>query len=164
MNPGRKRNRYVLRIPPQTLMSTKVASIKYLDVTHDVNRIIDRLGIRNGIVSIQIQHTTAALTCLCVQENEPGLIEEDLPKFLSALVPEHQAFAHDREERIAALGGAEPRNAKSHLFASLFPTSVQLNVHDYQLDRGTWQSVLLLDFDPENRPERKLSIVVTERI
>jgi len=162
----RKRTLYVtLNIDPRRLMTAKAnPKIKYLDLTREVNRIIDRHGIKEGILNVQIKHTTAALSWLMVQENEMGLIEYDIPRFLGQLIPKGQPFMHDREERMLALGENEPRNAVSHLFASVFPASVTLNVHNYKLDCGTYQSLILFDFDSEHHPGRQVSVVIERRM
>lgn len=157
----------------EDLIETGIPGIKYRDITPHINRIIDKWNVRDGIVSIQTKHTTAGLVLL-VQENEAGLVKHDIPKYYidEKLRPEwkrlrDRRYAHDREERIAALGGNEPRNGVSHLLAASLskPTIADLNIHKGALDLGTWQSVLLfVDFDAApHHPGRDISICVERR-
>ncbi len=170
-----------LNVGLHELLPTKFPRVKYIDLTPHLNKVIRHLKIQNGIVNIQVKHTTTGLLPrLCVQENEEGLVKHDLPDFTIDFIRKvlawgkDRSFIHDREERIQSLGGKEPRNAISHLLARAFPTSELgevkngvfcLNVHKQLLDLGTYQSVLLfVDFDAApHHPGREISIVVERR-
>ncbi|MDO8558437.1 MAG: YjbQ family protein [bacterium] len=177
----RETGHMTLNVGLHELLPTEFEHIKFIDLTPHLNGVIKHLEIQNGIVNIQVKHTTAGfLPMLCVQENEEGLVRHDLPEFALDFMRkifawgEGRNFVHDREERIQSLGGTEPRNALSHLLARTFPCSVpgevkdgslHLNVHKNLLDLGTYQSVLLfVDFDAApHHPGREISIVVERR-
>ncbi|MDD3137199.1 MAG: YjbQ family protein, partial [Methanoregula sp.] len=62
-----------------------------LDLTLEVKNIVRESGIRNGIVHLFVQHSTAALTTI---EFEPGVLA-DLKRSLSVLAPDNLTYAHD---------------------------------------------------------------------
>ena len=97
-----------------------------------------------GTCTVFVRHTTAGLI---VNEAEPGLLE-DLESAFETMVPEEGGYRHDR------LDG----NAAAHLRASLAGSSVTVPVSDGDLDLGTWQSIILLEFDGPRT--RRLEVVV----
>ena len=74
-------------------------------------------------------------------EYEPGLLK-DIPELLESLIPSAAAYQHDRTWHDG--------NGHSHLRATLFGPSITIPFIDKVLTLGTWQQVILLDFD--NRP------------
>jgi secondary thiamine-phosphate synthase enzyme len=91
-------------------------------------------GIRNGILHIFIQHTSASLV---VNESYDLSAREDLEAFMDHLVPEGQAyFRHTLE-------GAD--DSPSHMRAMLTTTSLSIPVDDGQLNLGNWQGVYLFE-------------------
>ena len=97
----------------------------------------------DGVVTVHVDHTTAAVT---VNEAEPRLLG-DFESALSDLVPD-EGWDHD------ALDG----NADAHVRAMLVGPSVTVPVTDGQPDLGTWQSVLLVECDgPRTRTIRVLA-------
>lgn len=130
-----------------------------INITEMVKQIIKDSGIRNGHVTIHTNHTTTGIA-LSVQEDERGLME-DLMIFLKRLIPDDIYYLHDDLRiRTENLGPDERKNAARHLRAALLPTSLSLIFRDGQLCFGTWQSILLLDFNPEQRTTRNLVIQV----
>ncbi len=102
-----------------------------VDITDEIGAAVGG-DFENGIVSLFVEHTTAALL---VQENEPRL-RGDLESFLSSVVPD-SGHAHDE------LDG----NADAHLRAALIGPSVTIPVVNGELALGRWQSVFLLECD-----------------
>lgn len=88
--------------------------------------------IDRGLCTVFVAHTTAAVL---LQEDEERL-RTDLEEFFADVVPD-EGHAHDR------LDG----NADSHLRASIVGPSVTIPVENGSLAMGTWQSVLLAEFD-----------------
>ena len=106
------------------------------DVTGEVRRALATSGIVQGIAIVRVLHTTC---CVCVNEAEPGLLD-DLARLAARLiepVAPPEGFAHDRIDN----------NARAHLFASLVGGSVVLAVGNGALGLGAWQSVLLVEAD-----------------
>lgn len=115
-----------------------------IDLTPKVRERIAASGLGNGLVSLFVAGSTAALTTV---EYEPGLLE-DLEELFERLIPSTRKHHHDDR------WGDD--NGFSHLRASLVGPSLQVPVEAGQLLLGTWQQIILLDFD--NRQRRRLIV------
>ncbi len=118
-----------------------------VDLTPQVERIVQESGVENGLVNVFITGSTAAVTTI---EYEAGVLT-DLKRALSVLAPDAASYAHDR-----AWGDG---NGRSHVKAAVVGPSVTIPVIDGDLGCGTWQQIVLLELDV--RPSRNRSIVVT---
>jgi secondary thiamine-phosphate synthase enzyme len=110
-----------------------------VDVTVRVQEVVERHGFREGQALVFVPGSTAGVTTI---EFEPGL-EKDLPDALERIAPrgiryEHEAAWHDD-------------NGHSHVRASLVGPSLTVPFRDGQLLLGTWQQVVLIDFDTRPR-------------
>jgi secondary thiamine-phosphate synthase enzyme len=112
-----------------------------IDITPKVAQEINNEKIAQGLVSLFVSGSTAALTTV---EYEPGLIK-DLKEFFEKLVPSNRRYHHDDR------WGDD--NGFSHLRASLLGPSLLVPIANRRLTLGTWQQIILLDFD--NRPRTR---------
>lgn len=112
-----------------------------IDITGKIHEQIEQAKIRQGLINVFVSGSTAAVTTI---EHEPGLIE-DLKEFVEKLIPSNRKYHHDDR------WGDD--NGFSHLRASLFGPSVSIPIEDGRPLLGTWQQVILLDFD--NRPRTR---------
>ena len=112
-----------------------------LDITPQVERIVSASGVRSGIVLVFTPGSTAGLTTI---EYEPGAVS-DLKDAVARLAPEGIAYAHD-----ARWGDG---NGFSHVRAALLGPSLSLPVRGGAPVTGTWQQIVLVDFD--NRPRSR---------
>ena len=110
-----------------------------IDITARVREHLEKDKIQNGLASLFVSGSTAALTTI---EHEPGLIE-DLKEFVEKIIPSDRRYHHDDR------WGDD--NGFSHLRASLFGPSLTLPIEHGQLCLGTWQQIVLLDFDNRAR-------------
>ncbi len=117
-----------------------------LDITAEVARVVAASGIRTGIVNVSGVGSTLGITTL---EFEPGCVS-DLERALEKIAPSNTDYAHN------ARWGDE--NGYSHLRSALMGTAKSFPVGDGRLLIGTWQQVVLCDFD--DRP-RQRHVVVT---
>jgi secondary thiamine-phosphate synthase enzyme len=118
-----------------------------IDITPDVEHQLVESSIENGIVTVFVTGSTAGLTTI---EYEPGLIS-DLKEIWQRIVPENIPYAHDR-----AWGDG---NGHAHVRSALIGVSLVIPFNRKKLSLGTWQQVILLDFD--NRPRsRKLMVQI----
>jgi len=101
-------------------------------------------GVKEGVVFVFLPHATSALI---MNEDEGGLKEDILNK-LRELVPEDGNYLHNRIDD----------NAHAHILSSILKQFVLLPVKDGKLLRGTWQEILLLEFDGPR--ERRVLIKV----
>ncbi|HEX9093438.1 MAG TPA: secondary thiamine-phosphate synthase enzyme YjbQ, partial [Coriobacteriia bacterium] len=116
-----------------------------LDVTTRVQEVVRRHGFREGQALLFVPGSTASLTTI---EFEPGL-EKDLPAAFERIAPrgiryEHEEAWHDH-------------NGHSHVRASLLGPSLTVPFKDGRLLVGTWQQIVLIDFD--TRPRRRDVVV-----
>ncbi len=117
-----------------------------LDITGQVARIVAESGVRTGIVNISGVGSTLGVTTL---EFEPGCVS-DLKRALEKIAPSDTDYAHN------AKWGDE--NGYSHLRSALVGTAKSYPVAGGRMLIGTWQQVVLCDFDDG---PRERSIVVT---
>jgi secondary thiamine-phosphate synthase enzyme len=116
-----------------------------IDITARVREQVEKEKIERGLVSLFVSGSTAALTTI---EHEPGLVR-DLKEFVEQLIPSNRRYHHDDR------WGDD--NGFSHLRAALFGPSLAIPVENGRMLLGTWQQVVLLDFD--NRPRTREIIV-----
>ena len=113
-----------------------------LDVVDITNRVLDsigRSGVAHGSVHLFVAGSTAALTTI---EFEPGAVA-DLKAAFSRLAPKDMHYAHN-----ARWGDG---NGHSHVRAALLGPDITLPVRDGGLLLGTWQQVVLVEFDTRSR-------------
>ena len=123
------------------LVETTQGHCDIIDITAKVQEQLQGERIRRGLVTLFVSGSTAALTTI---EYEPGLLK-DLKEFLEKLVPSNRKYHHDDR------WGDD--NGFSHLRASLLGPSLQVPIENGRLLLGTWQQIVLLDFD--NRPRTR---------
>ena len=120
-----------------------------IDITEKVEQAVKQAGVKNGQVLVFVAHQTCAITTL---EYEPGLIQ-DLKELIAKIVPANKDYQHNQ-----AWGDG---NGAAHLLAALFKPDLTLPIANGQLIRGTWQQIILIDFD--NRPrDREIIIDILE--
>lgn len=112
-----------------------------VDLTEGVRSVLRTSAVDRGLAAVCVRGSTAAVTTM---EFEPGGVE-DLTALLEQLVPRVRDWAHNR------LNGDS--NAHAHLRAALLGPSECVPVVDGELQLGTWQQLVLLDFD--DRPRRR---------
>ncbi len=124
-----------------TLEIKTTADTDVLDITDPVNQAVKRSGTTAGLLNLFIAGSTAALTTI---EYESGAVH-DLKAAIERLVPRNLAYAHD-----ARWGDG---NGYSHVRAAFMKPSLSIPIADRRLQLGTWQQIVLLDFD--NRPRNR---------
>jgi secondary thiamine-phosphate synthase enzyme len=118
-----------------------------IDITDKVSEIIEKSKVKNGICLISCPGSTAGLTTI---EYDPNLLE-DFKEFLEKIVPPNRPYHHDETWG--------DKNAFSHLRSALIKPFLTVPVGDGKLILGTWQQIVLIDFD--NRPrEREIFIKI----
>jgi len=112
------------------------------DITSELNSALDSTGLDQGQVLVFVPGSTAGITTV---EFEPGLVR-DLNEFFERLIPEQADYHHH------ATWGDD--NGSSHVRAALLKPSLTLPFDRGQLLLGTWQQVVLVDFDTRPRERR----------
>ncbi|MGA8926503.1 MAG: secondary thiamine-phosphate synthase enzyme YjbQ [Solirubrobacterales bacterium] len=116
-----------------------------IDVTADVQRVVGEGPIDDGVVTAFVRGSTAAITTM---EFEPGGIA-DLRALLDRLVPAEGNYEHNRLNH--------DTNSHAHQRASLIGASDQVPLVHGRLALGTWQQLVLIDFD--DRPRDRTVVV-----
>ena len=116
-----------------------------IDITHQVEQQLNKAKVDSGILTLFVTGSTAGITTI---EHESGLLA-DFKDLWRRLVPEDIPYAHDR-----AWGDG---NGYSHVRASLLGASLVVPFSQKRLALGTWQQIVLLDFD--NRPRSRQILV-----
>jgi len=115
-----------------------------LNITGRIGDAVRASGIRSGLVHVQSLHTT---TAILLNEWQDALLD-DIRQFFEGVVVRDAAWKHNDPQ----YSDCERKNADSHLRGMLFGQSVSLQVRDGFLLLGTWQSIILAEFDgPRNR-------------
>jgi secondary thiamine-phosphate synthase enzyme len=120
-----------------------------LDLTEELQAGVRETEIQTGQGVAMVVGSTAALS---VTEFEPGLVERDLSTALEVVAPRDGYYRHEET------WGDD--NGHSHVRASLVGPSFAFPVHEGRIPLGTWQQVILLDFDTRAR-EREVVVNVT---
>jgi secondary thiamine-phosphate synthase enzyme len=112
-----------------------------IDITDHVSQAIEESSVSNGIATVFVAGSTAALTTI---EYEPGL-KHDFPQMLSRVAPKDIVYEHDNTWHDG--------NGHSHVRASLIGPSLTIPVVGGKLTLGTWQQIVFLEMDtrPRNR-------------
>lgn len=116
-----------------------------VDITDHVQRTVDEAGIADGQATVFVRGSTAAITTM---EYEPGGVQ-DLKAMLDRLIPVHGDYEHNRLNH--------DTNSHAHQRASVIGPSLSVPVIGGRLALGTWQQVVLLDFD--DRPRERIVVV-----
>ena len=117
------------------------------EITDDVQSKIDKSRVRNGTVTVFVQHTSCSIV---IMENADPTAQRDLENFFDRLVPENaDYFTHDAE------GGDD---MPSHIRMVLTRTSETVPVIDGKMQLGTWQGVFLFE---HRRASHRRNVLVT---
>ena len=116
-----------------------------IDITPQVEREVAGTGINSGTATLFVAGSTAGLSTI---EYEPGLIA-DFESMWERIAPRNIRYDHDRR-----WGDG---NGYSHVRASLLGASLAIPFTDKRLTLGTWQQIIVVDFD--NRPRSRQIIL-----
>ncbi len=118
-----------------------------IDITEKVKEVVVNANIKNGLCLIFCPGSTVGITAL---EAEPNLIN-DFKEFLEKLVPADKNYRHDETWG--------EKNGFSHLRSALIKPFFVVPIENGELILGTWQQIVLVDFD--SRPRQREVIVET---
>jgi secondary thiamine-phosphate synthase enzyme len=123
-------------MPDLTIHTRKTQEM--IDITAQVAEVVQRAGVANGLCMVYVPHATAAIV---INENADPNVCQDIMDALARIVPEG-AWRHDRIDN----------NAAAHIKATILGPSETVPVQEGRLRLGTWQSLMLVEFDgPRDR-------------
>ena len=129
-----------MKIVTEELRLSTKGEIDLVDITSEVEEIVERSGIKEGQVLVFVSGSTGAVVAI---EHEKGLLE-DFKRTLKEIVPKGAGYKHDLIDN----------NAHSHLRASLLGPSLVLPVVDGKVARGIWQQIFFVELDVRPRMRR----------
>jgi secondary thiamine-phosphate synthase enzyme len=103
-----------------------------IDITAQVQRVVEEEHLSEGSVLVYVPHTTAGVT---INEGADPSVQQDIIRTLERLVPESRDYAHSEG------------NSDAHIKASLLGSSVMILVNNGKLMLGTWQHVFFYEGD-----------------
>ena len=108
-----------------------------VDITEQVEEIIEASGVKDGICIVYVPHTTAAVT---INENADPSVKTDILNYLNKIVPWNGNYTH--------MEG----NAAAHIKASVIGSDRAIIIKNGRLVLGTWQGIYFCEFDgPRSR-------------
>lgn len=118
---------------------------EFVDITSQIEQVVKKSGVKEGVCVVFCPHTTAALT---INENADFSVRIDIIEHLGEMVPLKKTYRH--------LEG----NSDSHIKSSLFGASLTLIIENGNLVLGTWQGIYFCEFDGPRT--RKIHIKVVK--
>lgn len=123
------------------------AELDIRDITSEIQSIVNKSGIKEGLCNVSIIGSTASISTL---EYEDGLVE-DMEEYYERTIPSAEEYNHNRRWHDG--------NGHSHVRSTLTGTSQTFQIERGTLLLGTWQQIILLDFDNKQR-NRNISVKV----
>ena len=122
---------------PTSISLRTAGRTEMVDITSMVQKEVSKSGVRDGVCTVYVPHTTAGVT---INEGADPAVCQDILAKLNEMVPAHAGYRHSE------------RNADSHIKASLMGSSVSVIVENGRLVLGTWQKIFFCEFDgPRSR-------------
>ena len=114
-----------------------------VDITDKVNEEVSKQKFKEGVCNLFLTHTTAALTCA---DLDPGTDQDYLHAFAHIVPNLNYQHPHD------------PSHTPDHILSSLIGTSLSVPVENGKLVLGTWQRVVLIEFDGPRERNSMISL------
>ena len=128
----------------------------FIDITNEVKNFVNQAEIDNGLINVQILHTSAGLM---INENEPLLLE-DIKKNLESCSPKSKQYQHDDFTiRTVNMCPGECINGHSHCKAIHLLFNAVLNIIQGKIQLGQYQSIMLLELDRSRKRKVQLQII-----
>lgn len=121
------------------------------DITGHVGGKVEASGVKQGVVTLFNVGSTAGIT---TTEAEPGLLNYDLEAAFERVAPQNAGYEHEKTWH--------DDNGHSHVRASLLGPSLSVPIVDGRLTLGTWQQIILVDFDTRPRTRTVICQIMGE--
>ncbi len=122
-----------------------------INITHEVQKVIERAEVESGIVSLFVIGSTAGLSVI---EHEPGLVK-DIQEAFSRLIPSDKDYYHNEKWH--------DDNGYSHIRATILKPDLIVPFKDNRLQLGQWQQIILIDFDTKPREREVVVSVMSDK-
>jgi len=128
-----------MKIQTERIHVSTQGNTDIIDLTPQLHQIVEQSGMNDGQVTVFVPGATAGISII---EYEPGLLQ-DVPEMLERIIPSKLNYAHNQTWHDG--------NGHSHVRATLVGPSLTIPFEKKILILGTWQQVILLDFDTRAR-------------
>ncbi|HEY5500548.1 MAG TPA: secondary thiamine-phosphate synthase enzyme YjbQ [Candidatus Humimicrobiaceae bacterium] len=111
--------------------------VEFIDITNEVDNLVKKSEILEGICFLFVPHTTAGIT---INENSDPAVKNDIRLKINKMIPYKEEYSHNEG------------NSDAHIKSSLFGNSLNLIISSGKLALGMWQGIYFCEFDgPKNR-------------
>ena len=135
----------IFMVKTKTIIVKTNGNCDVVDISGQVTEAVGQSGITDGIACVFNVGSTAGIT---TTEYEPGLVDYDLAAAFEKIAPANGVYEHEKTWH--------DDNGHSHVQASLLGPSLTVPIVEGQLSLGTWQQIVLIDFD--TRPRKRTVI------
>ena len=116
-----------------------------IDITSDINQLIQKSGTDQGLCMIYVPHTTAAVT---INESADPSVKSDILMILNQIIPWEANYRH------------QEGNSPAHIKSTLVGSSELIAIENRRLILGTWQGIFFCEFDGPR--SRKVNVRIME--
>jgi len=138
------------KVASMTLVFETAEREELKSITREIASFVEGSPVHDGIVQISSLHTTAGL----LLNETQGALLSDVSSMFEQLIPRGVYYKHNDP----LLSDCDRKNADAHLRAAVLGLSLSIPVVDGQLKLGTWQNIILAEFDGPNH--RKIHVQV----
>lgn len=142
---------YPMPVEPHEFSVKTQGNNQVVNITEQVVQCVQSGRVVNGTATVFVIGSTAGIT---TTEYEPGLVNHDLKTLFDRLAPENGRYLHEETWH--------DDNGHSHVRAALLGPSLVVPLLGRELQLGTWQQIVLLDFDTRGRTRKVLVQVMGE--
>jgi len=138
------------------MVKTEIIEVKtngncdIIDITDRIAQAVTNTDINEGCVILFVLGSTAGLTTI---EYEPGLVNRDMAQAFERIAPQNDLYCHEQTWH--------DDNGHAHVRASLLGPSLHVPVFKGALTLGTWQQIVLVDFDTRSRRRRIICQIIS---
>ena len=118
----------------------------YLNITPQVEEIVRKSGVREGLVLVNAMHITASVY---INDDEPGLLQ-DYDRFLERLAPQGDAYRHN---------DTGEDNGDAHIKRQVMGREVVVAITDGRLDFGPWEQIFYGEFDGRRKKRVLVKVI-----
>ena len=138
-------------VKTETITMKTKGNCDIINITEEVDTAVARSDIRSGAVTVFNIGSTAGIT---TTEFEPGLANYDIKAAFEKIAPENARYEHEQTWH--------DDNGHAHVRASLLGPSLSVPIVDGRLTLGTWQQIILVDFDTRPRTRSVVCQIIGE--
>lgn len=138
-------------VKTETLEVATKGNCHIVDITAEVQAAVASRGLSNGTVTVFNIGSTAGITTI---EYEPGLVKHDINAAFEKIAPQNGRYEHEETWH--------DDNGHAHVRASLLGPSLVVPFRNQELILGTWQQIVLIDFDTRPRSRKIVCQIMGE--